>query len=79
MNSLLISEFKARCIEILNAVHDSGEPMIVTRRGKPLAKIVPLSEPAGKKPRRLGALAGEAKVRGDIVHGGFARDWEALG
>ncbi len=77
MNTLLISEFKAKCIEVINAVHDNHETVVITRRGKPLARIVPLQE-ARPGPRRLGALAGEAKELGDIVQVGFGQDWEAL-
>jgi prevent-host-death family protein len=75
MTTLLISDFKAKCIEVLNAVHDKGETVIVTRRGEPLAKIVPLQEPTSV-PRRLGSLAGEASEQGDIVHTDFSQDWE---
>ena len=77
MTTLLISDFKAKCIEILNAVHDGGEPVVVTRRGKPLAKIVPLLAPKAI-PRKLGSMVGEATECGDIVHGGFEGDWEGL-
>lgn len=77
MKTFLISDFKAKCIEILNAVHDTGQPVVVTRRGQPLAKIVPLVDPTAI-PRKLGTLAGEATEHGDIVHGGFEGDWESL-
>jgi prevent-host-death family protein len=77
MTTLLISDFKAKCIEVLNSVHDTGQSIIVTRRGVPLAKIVPIADPL-TAPRRLGALAGEAIVHGDIVRTDSADDWEAL-
>ncbi len=76
MTTLLISRFKAKCIEVINSVHDRGETVIVTRRGKALAKIVPLAEPRSGR-RQLGKLAGEATVKGDIVHTSFADDWES--
>ncbi len=77
MTTLLISDFKAKCIEILNGVHDSGESVVVTRRGKPLAKIVPLVEPRATR-RKLGSLAGAAVAHGDIVHGTREGDWESV-
>lgn len=77
MTTLLISDFKAKCIEVLNAVHDKGESVVVTRRGEPLAKIVPLEEPQSTL-RRLGGLAGEAVERGDLINTDFAGDWESL-
>lgn len=77
MTTLLVSDFKTRCIEILNAVHDGGESVLVTRRGKPLARIVPVADKTGGK-RHLGALAGEASEEGEVVHTDFASDWESL-
>jgi len=77
MTTLLVSDFKAHCIEVLNAVHDGGEPVLVTRRGKPLARIVPVTDKIGRK-RQLGALVDEASEKGDIVHTDFASDWENL-
>jgi prevent-host-death family protein len=77
MTTLLISTFKAKCIEVINAVHDGGESVVVTRRGKPLAKIVPMTELRAKR-RKLGASPGELTIRGDIVHGDLSGDWESL-
>lgn len=45
MTSRLSSTFKAKCVEVINGVHDGGKPVVITRRGKPLAKIVPRTEP----------------------------------
>lgn len=77
MTPLLVSTFKAKCIEVLNAVHDQGESVVVTRRGKPLARIVPVSAP-GPVGRKLGATPGEMTILGDIVHADFSEDWESL-
>ena len=77
MTTLLVSDFKARCLAVLEHVHSGGETVLVTRRGKPLVRVMPVTDrPAG--PRRLGALAGEASAKGDIAHAGFAADWEGL-
>jgi len=77
MSTLLISAFKARCIEVINGVHDGGEPVVVTRRGKPLARIVSVAT-SGTTGRKLAATPGEMTILGDIVHGDFAEDWESL-
>ncbi len=77
MTTMLVSEFKAKCLSVLDRVHSEGNPVLVTRRGKPLVRVVPVTERSGT-PRKLGALAGEASVRGDIMHHGFAEDWESL-
>jgi prevent-host-death family protein len=76
VDDLLISDFKARCVEILNAVHDGGNAVIVTRRGKPLVRVVPLTN-GRPTVRNLGTMAGEAVECGDIVHTEFDRDWES--
>ena len=77
MKTLLVSDFKARCIEVINAVSEGGEEVLVTRRGKPLARILP-ARPRGNGTRPLGALAGEAEQRGDIVHVDLSGHWESL-
>lgn len=77
MTEMLISVFKARCVEVLNAVQAGGEPVVVTRRGRPLARIVPLVE-SSRQQRQLGASRGEVIILGDIVHAGFEEDWESL-
>lgn len=77
MTTLLISDFKATCLAVLERVHADGETVLVTRRGKPLAKIVPATG-AGAQKRVLGEMAGEASSKGDLVHIGFEGDWESL-
>lgn len=36
-----VSEFKAKCLKLLAEVGETGEDLIVTKRGKPLARVVP--------------------------------------
>jgi prevent-host-death family protein len=59
------TEFKARCLQIMNAVHDRKlNSVIVTKRGKPFVKLVPVPE----EPNLVyGSLAGLAKVVGDLT------------
>ena len=42
MKTVIISEFKAKCIAILREAQRTREPVVVTRRGKPLARIEPI-------------------------------------
>ena len=44
MKTILISEFKAKCIAVLSEAQRTREPVMVTRRGKPMAKIEPVCE-----------------------------------
>src|SRR2546421_11482885 len=74
VKTVLISEVKAKCIQMLKEVQKNGKPLTVTLRGKPLVRI----EPATEEPKRvrLGALKGWGQIKGDIVHGDFEKDWE---
>ena len=53
--------FKAECLAVLDRVAETGEPVVVTKRGRPVAEVVPI------RPRRSPSLRGSAKTRGDIV------------
>lgn len=41
------SRFKAQCLAMLDEVAASGEEIVVTKRGRPVARVIPASEPAG--------------------------------
>lgn len=59
------AKFKAQCLALLDEVATGRGEIVVTKRGKPVARLVPLSAPG--KPR-LGKLGG--KILGDIVNVG---------
>jgi len=63
MKQMRASVFKARCLSIMNDVQATGEPVIVTKRGTPVVKVVPV-EP--RKNNLFGFMAGEFKINGDI-------------
>jgi antitoxin (DNA-binding transcriptional repressor) of toxin-antitoxin stability system len=63
MKSLSLSKFKARCIAELKALQESGEELIVTLRGEPLARVVPI---CGAQ-RELGGQVGKMLIRGDLL------------
>jgi prevent-host-death family protein len=78
MKTILVSEFKTHCVGILNDVHDQGREVVVTRRGRPLARIIPV---AGGSPgvREPGDSVGIVRISGEIVHTDDAGEWESLG
>lgn len=43
--SIPASEFKAKCLALLDEVADTRETLVVTRRGKPVARVLPAEEP----------------------------------
>jgi prevent-host-death family protein len=58
------SEFKARCLEVMDTVARTGDPVIVTKRGKPVAKLCPITEPLSPL---VGCMKGRIEILGDIV------------
>lgn len=74
---IAISEFKAKCIQLLKSTAESGDELIVTLRGKPLARVV------GVLPTCHRRLGGQREAFGNdvpdsiLVHSDFSDDWES--
>lgn len=77
MKTILISEFKAKCIAVLSEAQRTREPVMVMRRGKPPAKIEPVCEDDPPS-REFGTMKRSMKIIGDIVETDFSDDWEML-
>jgi prevent-host-death family protein len=76
MKKMQASEFKSRCLKVMDRVQATGEPVIVTKRGKPVVKVVP-AEP--EKDDLFGFMKGKFEIVGDIVSPVTPlEDWEAL-
>lgn len=75
MEEIAISKFKATCLKVLAKVQKTGQPVLVTRFGQPIARIEP---PTPASRIKLGAMAGTMEILGDIV-GPISdiSDWEA--
>ncbi len=73
-DTLAVSEFKTRCLEILEDLRQSGHELVVTKHGTPIARVVPIRSEL--KPLR-GMLKGQIEIVGDIVHADFSDEWEA--
>ncbi len=66
MRTITISKFKATCLALLEEVSRTGEPLLVTKRGTPIAQVVP--PPPERTPKStFGAMKGRARIIGDIV------------
>jgi len=77
MKEVAISEFKAKCLGILEEVRKTRKPIRITRFGEPVAEVVPPTAEKTKE-RRLGSMAASMKILGDIVGPtGSLNDWEA--
>jgi prevent-host-death family protein len=67
-------EFKAKCLKLMDEVAATGEPVTITKNGKPVAQLVPFQE----RPKSLfGALKGTGEILGDIISP-IDAGWEAL-
>jgi prevent-host-death family protein len=78
MEHVSVSKFKATCLEILRRVKESGQPIIVTKRGEPIAKVIP-PPPLERPASWLGSMAGTGEILGDVVTPAASEDeWEAL-
>lgn len=64
-------EFKAKCLALLDEVRDHQEEIIVTKRGKPVARVVPIETAAWK------GLTGTVLWEADDIITPFEDDWEA--
>ncbi len=58
-------EFKARCLELMDRVAASGEVIVITKRGKPVAQLTPL--PVERPATLAGYLKDEIEYVGDVV------------
>ena len=77
MKEVAISEFKAKCLGMLEEVRKTRRPIRVTRFGKPVAEVIPPA-PEARPKRWLGSMAGTMKIVGDIVGPtGSFDDWDA--
>ncbi len=77
-NSIPISKFKATCLALLDKVKRTGEPIVVTRRGEPIAIIEP-PPPSEKKQMWLGSFKENGNIKGDIITPiGSEETWEIL-
>ena len=78
MEEVAISEFKAKCLALLEQVRRTKKPIRITRFGKPVAEVVPPA-PAAAQADWLGSMADTMEILGDIVSPVIEEtDWEAL-
>ena len=65
MEEIEISTFKATCLAVLDRVGRTGRPVLVTRLGKPVARILP--PPSCRDGEWLGAMQDDGKILDDLV------------
>ncbi|MGB8030219.1 MAG: type II toxin-antitoxin system Phd/YefM family antitoxin [Terracidiphilus sp.] len=73
MRKIPAAQFKSQCLAVMDEVSQSGRPVVITKHGKPVVKLVPVG-PAGED--IFGFMAGKAKVVGDIETSVPLSDWD---
>jgi prevent-host-death family protein len=76
--TISVSKFKATCLAVLEEIRRTGQTVVITKRGVPIAEVTPTT--AGNASASwMGSMAGTCEIVGDIV-GTFVDpdDWDAL-
>ncbi len=73
--TIAAGEFKAKCLHLLDEVAAHRTPLVITKRGKPVAKLVPIDD-AKPADDIFGCMAGTIQILGDIV-GPLDVEWNA--
>ncbi len=77
MKEVAVSEFKAKCLSLLDQVQKTRKPLLITRFGKPIAEVVPHS-PAPPADW-MGSMRSTMKILGDIISPATDEsEWEVL-
>jgi prevent-host-death family protein len=78
MHEVAISEFKAKCLALLEQVRATKKPIRITRFGKPVAEVIP---PTAVEDRAawIGSMKNSMRITGDIISPATDEDeWEVL-
>jgi prevent-host-death family protein len=79
MKAFKASEFKAKCLAILDEVERTGEPVAISKRGRIVAQLIP-PRPANDVRYPQAALRGKGETLGNLVAPALPADaWEAVG
>jgi prevent-host-death family protein len=69
------SEFKAKCLALMDEVARTGEPVVITKKGEPLVELVPHKSKVKKD--AFGILKDELEITGDIMSP-IDIEWDAM-
>ncbi len=74
MKSIKASEFKAKCLKLMDQVAETGETLVITKNGHPVAELRPIKK---RVDTLFGLHKGHIRVKGDIVSP-LDVEWEVL-
>jgi len=76
MKTMAAGEFKVHCLSVMNEVQSKREAVVITKRGKPVAKLVPVEQ---EKDDIFGFFKGKIEIKGNIVSPAFTpEEWGDL-
>jgi prevent-host-death family protein len=76
MKKMAAGSFKVHCLAVMDEVQSKREAVLITKRGKPVAKLVPADKETDDI---FGFLAGKGKITGDVVSPVFSpEEWGDL-
>ena len=79
MREVAISEFKAKCLALLEQVAKTRQPLRITRFGKPVAEVFPPSDVQGRA-AWIGSMKNSMELLGDVISPATDEsEWETLG
>ena len=73
VRSITASEFRAKCLALMDEVAETGEEIVITKRGKPVARLIPLRE-SNRVP--FGLYKDRMEILGDIISPIDDMEWE---
>ena len=79
MVSIQVSEFKATCLAVIERVRKTGQPILITKHGEPVAELVsPRPQTKSGREGFLGSMRGTAEIIGDVISPVLSEDeWTA--
>jgi len=81
MRTMGAGEFKAKCLAVMDEVQETGQPVLITKRGKPVARLSAAVEEAKQEsPEAIfGCLRDLATVSGDVIESLHTdEEWERM-
>jgi len=81
MRTMAAGEFKAKCLGVMAEVNSTGQPVLVTKRGKPFARVLPVEghTPQENPEAIFGCLRHMGTITGDIVTSEFTdEEWDRM-
>lgn len=75
--SISASDFKAKCLKLMDEVEETQKSIIITKYGEPVAKLSPIKKAGQKKHIIFAAMEGSVNITGDIISSIDDEIWDA--